>query len=216
MSRLGALEEAAHAHGLFVSGVAPLQPRDGLPDRFRSVALLSPDEPRFWTIFSASEERQDGRPDALDRWSRRVIGQLACKLGTKAAFPFAGPPWRPFTEWARRSGRAWPSPVGLLVHDAAGLWISYRGAIALEEDARPASLVQPCENCEARPCLNACPVAALSRDSYDVSSCHDVLDSPGGQSCLSSGCRVRRACPRGAERRLPAQSAFHMEAFHPA
>jgi epoxyqueuosine reductase len=59
-------------------------------------------------------------PDPIDRWSRRVIGHMACDLGAKALFPFGGPPWHPFIAWAKRSGRAWESPVGFLVHDRAG------------------------------------------------------------------------------------------------
>ena len=216
MSQLPELSGFAAREGLFVAGVAPLLPEDGLPERFRSVALLAPDEPGFWPPFSASPEMRDGASDPLDRWSRRVIGQLACALGTKAVFPFGGPPWRPFTGWARRSGRAWPSPVGLLVHEAAGLWISYRGGVLLEEGSLPATASRPCDACTTKPCLAACPVGALAPDRYDVSACHAALDTSGGQDCLQGGCLVRRACPVGAGRRDPAQSAFHMKAFHPA
>ena len=214
MSGLSAIADLAAREGLFVAGVAPLIPEDGIPERFRSVALLAPDEPSFWPLFSASGEMGDGVPDPLDRWSRRVIGRMACAMGTKAVFPFGGPPWRPFTGWARRSGRAWPSPVGLLVHDAAGLWISYRGGVLLEEDAPPVSAARPCDACPGRPCLTACPVDALAAEAYDVAACHAVLGTPGGQDCLQDGCLVRRACPVGAGRRDPAQSKFHMKAFH--
>jgi hypothetical protein len=47
-------------------------------------------------------EFRDGRPDPIDRWSRRVIGHMACDLGAKALFPFGGPPWHPFIAWAKR------------------------------------------------------------------------------------------------------------------
>ena len=73
------------------------------------------------------------RPDPVDRWSRRVIGRLACDLGAKALFPFGGPPYHPFYQWALRTGRAWESPVRLLVHDTQGLMVSFRGALALRE-----------------------------------------------------------------------------------
>lgn len=216
MSRLPALADLAAREGLFVAGTAPLRPEDGLPERFRAVALLAPEEPGFWPLFSASPEMADGAPHPIDRWSRRVIGGLACALRTKAVFPFGGPPWRPFTGWARRSGRAWPSPVGLLVHDVTGLWISYRGGVLLEEEAPPLPSARPCDACAGRPCLGACPVGALTAEKYDVAACHAVLGSPEGRSCLTSGCLVRRACPVGAGRRDPVQSAFHMKAFHPA
>lgn len=217
MSDLPALDQAASRHGLFVAGVAPLRPGDGIAPRFRTVVLLAPEEPAFWDVFSASPEMRDGAPHPLDRWSRRIIGQIACERGSKAVFPFQGPPWRPFTDWARRSGQAWPSPVGLLVHRKAGLWISYRGGVLLEEEPPPPSgSAFPCESCLGQPCRTACPVEAMKAEEYDVPACHAVLDTASGHDCLTAGCRVRRACPVGAGRRAPEQSAFHMKAFHPA
>jgi epoxyqueuosine reductase len=208
------LEARAAAEGLRVVGIAPLLPADGLPARFRSVLLLAPDEPGFWERFSASPEANDGRPDPMDRWSRRVVGRLACAAGGKAMLPFAGPPWRPFIAWALRAGTAWASPVTLLVDGTAGLWASFRGGIALREEAPAApARARPCETC-SRPCLTACPVGALTAVGYDVAACHPHLDRPEGRDCLQ-GCLVRRACPVGAARRPPPQSAFHMAAFHP-
>jgi len=137
VSRLAALTRAAAAHRLTVSGIVSVMPGDGLPPRIRSVVLLSPDEPAFWPHVTAQPEFGDGAPGPLDRWSRRVIGALACDLGGKAWFPFGGPPWRPFTAWALRSGQAFTSPVGLLVHATRGLFISWRGAIGLEEALSP-------------------------------------------------------------------------------
>ncbi len=205
------LPELASHNGLFVAGVAALRPDDGLPSPFRSVALLAPDEPSFWPSFASSPEARDGRPHPLDRWSRRIVGRIACELRTEGVFPFEGPPWRPFTAWARRSGQAWPSPVGLLVHSKTGLWISFRGAILLEEEAHEVRLPRPCDDCSA-PCLAACPVGALTAERYDVVRCHSFLDT--SPDCLQ-GCRVRRVCPVGAGRRSAEQSEYHMKAFHP-
>ncbi|WP_166581194.1 ferredoxin [Rubellimicrobium sp. CFH 75288] len=211
-ARLAAL---AAPHGLRLAGIAPLEAGDGLPPRLRSAALLAPDEPGFWTRFSASPEAGDGRPDPLDRWSHRVIGRLACALGGKAAFPFGGPPWRPFIAWALRTGRIWSSPVGLLVDNTAGLWVSLRGAVLLPDPAPPPPAESPpCQGCPA-PCLSACPPRALTAAGYDVPACHAFLDGPAGVPCRTDGCRVRRACPVGQGRRPAAQAAFHMRAFHP-
>ncbi len=192
-------------------------PDDTLPAGTKTVLLIGPDGPDFWTHFTATPEAADGRDDPLDRWSRRVIGRIACDLGAKALFPFGGPPHRPFYEWALRTGRCHPSPVALLVHDAAGLYVSFRGALALKErlDLPPAP-PNPCASCTARPCLGACPVGALTAAGYDLVACHGYLDTPAGQDCLSGGCAVRRACPVSARHgRLPAQSSFHMRNFHP-
>ncbi len=168
----------------------------------------------FWQDFRESAEFGDGVGDPLDRWSERVIGGLARELEARAIFPFGGPPWAPFTAWARRSGEAWVSPVGLLVHARAGLFVSYRGALALGERlALPAAGAQPCGAC-AKPCLDACPVGALTGLGYDLAACHGFLDTAAGQDCLERGCAVRRACPVGRGARPEAQSGFHMAAFH--
>ncbi len=183
-------------------------------DSAQTLVLLGPNEPTFWPLFTQSIEYLDKEEDAMDRWSQRVIGALADRFDATALFPFGGPPYHPFIEWALQSGRAWQSPVGLLVHDASGLFVSYRGALLVPERLDlPPTGSSPCENCSEKPCLSACPAAALGKDGYDVPKCHAHLDTAGNE-CLSSGCIVRRACPIGQNKRLPSQSAFHMRAFH--
>lgn len=214
---LAGIAAAALPHRLGVFGAFHLSPEDGLPEAYRTLVLLGPEEPGFWPHLTAQPEWQDGRPDPIDRWSRRVIGRIACDLGGKAHFPFGGPPYRPFYQWALKSGRAWASPVTLLVHDRAGLMVSYRGAIALRErlDLPAPPAASPCDTCDGKPCLTACPPGALGATGYDVPACQAFLDTPAGADCLSSGCALRRACPvsRGYGR-LPQQSAYHMRLFH--
>ena len=213
MNRLDDIERQAAEQGLRILGVAPVAPGDDLPDRIKSLILLGPDEPRFWPMFKASDEARDGEPDALDRWSRRVIGRIACDLSGKAYFPFGGPPWRPFLDWALRTGRCWSSPVGLLIHEEMGLFVSFRGAIGIEDALTAHTGARPCDTCVDKPCLEACPAGAMGADGYDVPACKTWLDSAPGAICMTGGCLVRRSCPVGAGRRLAEQSAFHMEAF---
>ena len=188
---------------------------DGAPQGTQTLLMLGPAEPGFWAHLTAQPEWLDGAPDPVDRWSRRVIGRLACDLGAKAVFPFGGPPYAPFQRWARATGRAWESPVRLLVHDVAGLMVSYRGALALKQRLDlPPTGPRPCDTCTA-PCLTACPAGALTGAGYDVPACHAFLDQPEGQDCLSGGCHVRRACPLSQSYgRVAGQSAYHMRQFH--
>ncbi|WP_372612394.1 ferredoxin [Aquicoccus sp.] len=187
-----------------------------LHDGADTVLLLGPHEPGFWAHFTAQPEYADGAPDPLDRWSKRAIGALAAAWGGVAVFPSDGPPYPPFLDWALRSARAFVSPVGMLVHESAGLMISFRGAVRLPGHlALPAPGVNPCLNCKDQPCRTACPVGALSPAGYDVPTCRTFLDSAPGQDCMERGCAARRACPVSQDYgRLDAQSAFHMRAFH--
>lgn len=179
-----------------------------------TVVLLGPHEPGFWAMFSQSPEKQDNQPDPMDRWSKRVISGLAQTLDATAEFPFGGPPYAPFLQWAVDSGRAWSSPVGMLVQERAGLMVSYRGALRFNGHLLlPAPAQIPCEDC-VQPCVSACPVDALSADGYNVQACKQHIASPAGESCLKDGCLARRACPISRDYgRLPAQSGFHMASF---
>ena len=211
------IEARLAAHHMAIFGGFHPRPEDGAPNGCQTLVLLGPREPGFWDHVNAQAEFDDGAPDPLDRWSRRVIGRLACDLGGKALFPFGGPPHRPFIAWAIATGRAWSSPVGLLLHDQAGLMVSYRGALALPERVAlpPTPQQAPCTPCP-RPCVTACPVGALDAATYDVAACHAFLDTQDGRDCLDQGCRARRACPVSETYgRRPAQSAFHMRSFHP-
>ncbi len=210
---LDQLASFAAAECLDLFGLCHTVPEDNLGEG--TLALLGPKEPGFWSHVQNAPEFQDAASEPLDRWSARVITAMADALGATPMLPF-GTPARPFIGWAIRSGSAWSSPVGLLVHERAGLMVSYRGAVLLPEKLPlPAAPDTPCDTCVDQPCLSACPVNALSGSGYDIPACKAFLDQPEGTSCLSQGCEVRRVCPVSqGYPRDPAQSAFHMASFH--
>lgn len=210
-----AIEAQARAHHLTILGGFHPKPDDAAPDGCQTLLLLGPDEPSFWPAFTASKEYSDNTPDPMDRWSLRVVGELAQDLSATALFPFGGEPYHPFYTWALRTGRIHASPINFLVHDTAGLFVSFRGALCLSEKIDlPKAPPNPCKACVEKPCQTACPVDALTLEGYDVTSCKAYLRTPEGADCTTKGCAVRRICPVSQKfGRLPAQSAFHMRAF---
>ncbi|MCG7522261.1 ferredoxin [Ruegeria sp. Ofav3-42] len=210
------VERAAKAVGLIVMGA--LHPR--LTDAKQldgGTLILLGAGPEFWRVLKSSPEWQ--ADDPVDRWSSRVVDRMAQELSAEAHFPFGGPPYAPFIDWALKSGRTFSSPVGALVHDEVGMMISYRGALHFTEEFPIPDTpgISPCATCAA-PCTQTCPVGALnSRDFYDVAACHSHLSTAEGQICMTGGCLARLSCPlsKGAARD-PEQSAHHMKAFHPS
>jgi len=208
------VQAALDPHFLEVLGGFAVAPEEaGFPKGTRTLLMIGPKEPGFWAHLQAQPEWVG--QDPVDRWSRRVIGRIACDMGAKALFPFGGPPYQPFYSWALRTGRVWESPVKLLVHATQGLMVSFRGALALPEALPlPPAAEPPCGGCP-QPCLNACPAGALDGGGYDVPRCHAHLDQADGADCLNGGCLVRGTCPAGAGyARMKAQSAYHMRQFH--
>jgi hypothetical protein len=217
MTYAALLEEAQARHLDILGGFHP-EPDDGLPPETRTLLLLGPHEPAFWPAFTQSPEWQDGRADPVDRWSKRVIGEWAEDICAAALFPFGGPPYLPFYSWALRTGRTHASPVKLLVHDRAGLFVSFRGALALPRRLTlPIAPPCPCESCADQPCRSACPASALTSSGYDVLGCRQYLETEEGAENMQNGCAVRRACPVSRQfGRDPEQSAYHMAQFKAA
>lgn len=209
------IERAAIARHLRVLGGFHPTPDDQAPEGCKTLIMLGPDEPTFWPHLQTQTEFLDGDPDPVDRWSRRVIDGWASDLNANPLYPFGGPPYLPFFSWALRTGRVHASPILLLVHDRAGLFVSFRGALALPNHIDlPASPPNPCDTCAEQPCRTACPVGALSATGYDVPLCRTHLEAPDHADCMGQGCAARRACPvSGGFGRLPEQSAYHMRKF---
>jgi epoxyqueuosine reductase len=212
---LKTLQTQLDPHFLEILGGFACEDDRDLPAGTRALLLIGPKEPGYWAHVQSQPEW--GGADPVDKWSRRVIGKMACDLGGKAFFPFGGAPFHPFYQWALRTGQVWDSPVKLLIHARQGLMVSFRGALALKQTVDlPSPTAQPCNTCD-KPCLTACPVGALTDKGYDLEVCHGHLDEPVGGDCMNGGCLVRRACPVSATyARIPEHSAYHMRQFHRA
>lgn len=105
------ITEATTPMGLMVMGHLPDPDTEN-----RAIVLIGADH-GFWQVFITSPEYLDGTPHPVDRWSKRVLGGLARENGGACVFPSDGPPYAPFIAWAKKTGRFWQSPTGMLVHD---------------------------------------------------------------------------------------------------
>lgn len=220
-----ALRDALAAHGLQLRGSWTPSPADALPalpdgQAAGVVWMVGAVGSGFWPFFKASPFFRDGLGDPLDRWSQSIGEELATRFGGRALYPFEGPPYYPFQQWADRSEATHSSRMMLRIHPRYGLWHAYRFALALPAPLPPQKTsVQPpapdlCARCSDQPCLQACPVQAYTGDRFVVDACAGHLRTEQGKTCMQTGCLARQACPVGGDFRYTAEhAAFHMRAF---
>ena len=169
---------------------------------------------RHFEMWLAAQPADIANP--LDSWSRRVIADVAGKVGGRVAMP-NDRPFAPFQQWAARAEGLGQSPLGLLIHPEYGLWHAYRGALLFDHHldfAAVEKMNHPCEACDGKPCMNACPVDAFSDGNFAYPACVTHVRSAPGEDCRDGGCLARNACPVGATYRYPATvQAFHQRAF---
>jgi hypothetical protein len=213
------ISDAVSVAGLICRGGFHPRPDDAVPGAGGTLVLVGNAGPAMWRAFTAQVSQKDrqGLPDPLDTWIRRTLMDVAGRLGAEPLFPFDGPPFLPFSQWAKRAEPVFTSPMGPLIHPEFGVWHAYRGALVFAEvltlPARE-ERASPCDQCEDRPCLRTCPVHALSDGEYNVGACIDHLKTPAGMDCMMLSCRARRACPIGRRYQYePDQSMLHMRGF---
>ena len=215
------LQDRLRDYGLFVRGVTRLSSAEietwGFAQDKPWLALVGNIGSSYWPVFNQAPEFHDAGPDPLDRWSERVAGTLADDFSLHPVYPFSGPPYSPFQQWAQRAEALEQSPIGVMMHPQFGLWHSYRFALlgadfSPEETRQPAA--SPCLSCDDQPCLQRCPVDAFDATGYAVERCAAYLQQNPLAECHRQGCLARYACPVAPELRYAAeQGQFHLRAF---
>ena len=150
------LSAEAATHGLFIMAECPD------PEGTGTIVLIGADA-TFWDVFTISREYKNNVPDPVDTWSKRIITRLAD--GQPTVYPSDGTPYAPFIPWALGSAQFFQSPVGMMVHQKAGLMISILGALKLSHPyfAPTPSAPAPSVHSVKQPCLTAGPIGAFGQ-----------------------------------------------------
>lgn len=218
---LAALRRELEAAGFRLCGAFHPLPEDAVPplpdgSPAGTLLLVGNAGSALWRKIREAPEAAGLHP--FDRYTRRIVGDLAARFGAEALYPSDGPPWHPFQRWARRAEPGLEaSPLGMLIHPVHGLWHAYRAALVFAAHfdlSAPPRLGHPCAECRERPCLSACPARALGPKGYDVPACRAFLAARPASDCMRLGCLARHACPVGRECAYePDHAAHHMRAF---
>ncbi len=217
-----ALQSDLEETGLLLLGGFRLEPRQSAPpladgSRPKTLCVVASAGPALWRQLTAAPEYgREAHP--IDAWSKRVLVGLAHTHGAEIVFPFDGPPYWPFQQWILRLPAMSQSPLGIIVHRRYGPWFALRGALLFKDEIRfevEDESPGPCPGCIDKPCLDACPASALTRNSaYDAGICRGYVRANESKDCAERGCLVRHACPYGREyAHSPEQAQHHMAAF---
>lgn len=215
MQRYLDIDTAFHAHGLALRGGLHASPECALPGAATRTLLLVGNPGRdMWPHFAQARENE---PElALDEWTRRVVEPVAEQFDAQAVYVFDGPPFHPFQRWARAAEGLDFAPNNMLIHPEYGIWQAYRAALLLTEEidlpGTPDS-GHPCDDCNDKPCVTACPAQALGNDGFGFERCVGNFAVDPATACMD-GCLSRLACPVGREHAYPLeQRQFHMRQF---
>ncbi len=174
----------------------------------------------FWTAYQrhvAAHPEDAGGPDPLDDFTERlmrteIVPRLrAIGIEGHVRFPFgADEPRVSFVHLAEAAELGRRSILGVLIHPEFGPWIALRGAILIEDALtapRPAAGFDPCGSCTDRPCIAACPAAAVDGDGWNARRCIDHrVQHP---SHCPSQCDARVACVYGRAHVYPPAALRH-------
>ncbi len=153
--------------------------------------------------------RQENYPEAqlFDLASEKAVLEV-CRRFWGVSEPrllYPGPALIPLQKLGRWAGWASPSPIGIDISPRYGPWFAYRAAFLVDaplEYTKTFTVNSPCDDCEPKPCIQACPGRAVTRDQeIAMERClpQRLVDPQG----CGVSCRSRLACPVGEKWRYP-------------
>ena len=184
-------------------------PADGAPAGTGTLVLLGPDGPALLGgLRGEPRAARRRRPTRSTAGRCGSIGALAAGLGGAGALSLRRPALARRSP-AGRGGAARPGrrPSGLLVHARLGLFVSYRGALALPRAARPARRPPAALRRLRRALPRRLPGRARSAGGgYDVAACHGFLDTAPGRRLPRPRLRRAAGLPGGPGRCAPTRN----------
>ncbi len=192
---------------------------DSLPDairatlgdtaNFRQLILLGHGGKRLWACVQAA-----GMPGEhpIDDYVIQTVAQIFAGHFADKNYRIVYPGNTPvgLQQLGTLAGWHHPSPFMVGIDAEWGSWFAYRAAVLADTDFLPFFPVDrgnPCPTCSERPCIPACPAAALSNEGFALDKCIAYRRQDG--SVCQFTCLARSACPVGSEHRYSEAQLRH-------
>ncbi|MCG8668999.1 MAG: hypothetical protein MI867_06265 [Pseudomonadales bacterium] len=209
------MSERLHKAGLnlqhsFLIADLPQEIRDQLvissqsQQEYRQLLLLGHGGKELWQALETAKIKSN---DPVDDYTVQQIRDFLAQEFPGISFEIIYPGEHPvgLQKLGELAGWHFPSPFRVGINDYWGTWFAYRAVVLLENViAEPSSGSQtnyksPCVECATKPCVERCPVGAVSVDGFDADACMQYRKSP--QSACRHTCLARVACPVGSQHR---------------
>lgn len=214
------LFDRLNQHGLNLQAVLkvadlPASIRSSLEgvDKYTNLLLIGHAGREFWQAFNASpwgNLENPADPHPIDRYTRESVTQCLATYYPDVSYRWLYPSDQRLVDLqalGRLAGWHGESPFRLGVKEPWGPWYAYRAAILCSPlEGQPETNIStdassPCQACEAKPCVSACPASALgdTHADFQLQACLDYRLKPN--SPCANQCIARSACPVGKEHR---------------
>jgi len=176
---------------------------------FRQLILLGHGGKRLWACVQAA--RMPGE-HPIDGYVVQTVAQVFAEYFADKNYRVVYPGNAPvgLQQLGTLAGWHHPSPFMVGIDGEWGSWFAYRAAILADTDFLPFLPVHrshPCPTCSERPCIPACPAAALANGGFALDKCIAYRQQEG--SACEFTCLARSACPVGSEHRYSEAQLRH-------
>ena len=185
---------------------------------FRQLILLGHGGKRLWECVQAAG---GAGGDPIDDYCARVVADwFSAELpGHRYRIVYPGSPPVPLQQLGTLAGWHHPTPFMVGIDPEWGSWYAYRAVVLADTGFCPSRAVDrapqevplggssPCTGCQARPCITACPAAAMDGASFALEKCIAYRKCDDSK-CIHT-CLARVACPVGSEYRYDEDQLRH-------
>ncbi|MBL8420522.1 MAG: hypothetical protein JNK92_07775 [Dechloromonas sp.] len=176
---------------------------------FGQLILLSHGGKRLWECVQATG---GAGGDPIDDYCARVVADwFSAELpGHRYRIVYPGSAPVPLQQLGTLAGWHHPTPFMVGIDPEWGSWYAYRAVVLADTDFCPFRAVDrssPCNGCQARPCITACPAAAMDGASFALEEC--IAYRKRDDSKCKHTCLARIACPVGREHRYEDEQMRH-------